>query len=119
MQREIDSIQHDRRDQKNFVSFTEQNCPGYKLKKDIVQFVVRETILESGPSIFDLVDRSLYEKYRCEISDCFENPEFLVDVLRYVYDDSYRSVVESITSYLDKFGQESGIKEFLDELRAG
>jgi hypothetical protein len=119
MQREIGPIQPDRRDKKRFASSAEQNCYGYKLKKDIVQFVVKQIILESGPSVFDLVNRSLYEKYRCEISDCFENPGYLVDVLRYVYDGSYHTVAKSIANNLDRFSHESGIKEFLDEIRVG
>ena len=52
MSREIESVQRDRRDQKRFASFTEPSYYGYKLKNDIVQFVVKRAILESGPSVF-------------------------------------------------------------------
>ncbi|MGI0009510.1 MAG: hypothetical protein ACRD92_07815 [Nitrosopumilaceae archaeon] len=117
MQREFKPIQGDVKSQERFSSSTKLDVTGYQLKKEIVLFVVRQTILESGSSIFEMVNRSLFEKYRCEISDCFEKPEYLSDVLRYVFDSSHHIVIESITKNLDKFAQESGIKEFLDKIR--
>ena len=87
----------------------------YQLKKSVVLFVLRQSLLESGSEAFELVNRSLFEKYRYGISDCFENPGYLVNVLRYVYEGSYSEVIESIKKSLDKFSQESTIKEFLEE----
>ena len=88
----------------------------YHLKKTVVLFVLRQSLLESGREAFEMVNRSLYEKYRCEISDCFEKPEYLIDVLRYVYEGSYETVVESMKQSLDKFAQEGAIKEFLEKI---
>jgi len=99
-----------RKDQKIFNSSIELGKNGYALKKDVVIFVIKRSILESGTEAFELFNRSLLEKYRCEISDCFEKPEYLVDVLKYVYDGSYIIVVESIKRSLDKFVEEKTIK---------
>lgn len=88
----------------------------YQLKKSVVLFVLRQSLLESGKETFELVNRSLFEKYRCEISDCFENPRYLVDVLKYVYDESYVEIIESITRSLDEFSQDGAMKGFLDGL---
>lgn len=92
----------------------ESNNDVYSLKKTVVLFVLRQSILETGREAFEMIKRSLYEKYHCEIDDCFEKPEYLVDVLKYVYDGSYIVVVESMKQSLDKFAQESVIKEFLE-----
>lgn len=89
----------------------------YRLRKDVTIFVLKQTLLETGIEEFEMVERSLYEKYRYELSDCFENPECLSDVLRYVYDGSYAKIVESIGQKLDRFAQEVGIKEFLEKIR--
>lgn len=89
---------------------------GYQLQKDVVLYVLKQSILEYGTDAFDLVNRSLFEKYHCEISDCFEKPEYLVDVFRYVYDGSYTAIVESIKLALHKFAEERSIKEFLKKL---
>lgn len=117
MQREIDPIQNEVKFQERFTSSDKLYSNGYQLEKEIVLFVVRQTILESGSSVFEMVNRSLFEKYRCEISDCFEKAEYLSDVLRYVFDGSYQTIIESITKNLDRFAQESGIKEFLDKIK--
>ena len=117
MQREFEPIQNDVTTQIASSSSVNLDISGYQLKKDIVTFVVKQTILKSGSSVFDLVNRSIFEKYRCDITDCFENPEYLCDVLRYVFEDSYHAVVESVVKNLERFSQESGIKEFLDKIR--
>jgi len=99
-----------------FTSYDSSNNDAYQLKKTVVLFVLRQSLLESGREAFEMVNRSLFEKYRCEISDCFEKPEYLVDVLKYVYDGSYTAVVESMKRSLDKFAQEGAIKEFLEKI---
>ena len=88
----------------------------YQLKKDVVLFVLRKSLLETGSEAFEMVNRSLFQKYRCELSDCFEKPEYIVDVLKYVYDGSYSEIIESINRSLDKFAQEDEIKEFLEKI---
>ena len=117
MQREIDPIQNEVKPQESFTSSARLDRTGYQLKKEIVLFVVKRTILESGSPVFEMVNRSLFEKYRCEISDCFEKPEYLSDVLRYVFDGSYHTIIKSITKNLERFSQENGIKEFLEKIR--
>jgi len=105
--------------QNAFTSHTASKRDSYELKKDIVLYVLKNSLLESGVEIFEMVNRSLLEKYRCEISDCFEKPEYLSDVLKYVYDGSYQIVVESIKRNLSRFANENGIKEFVKVLEAG
>ena len=114
MQKAIGLAQN--KNQTIFISTDASGDDVYHLKKSVVLFVLRQSLLESGREAFDMVIRSLYEKYRCEISDCFEKPEYLVDVLRYVYDGSYETIVESMKQSLDKFAQEGAIKEFLEKI---
>jgi len=104
------------KNQDMFTSPDEFKNDVYHLRKTVVLFVLRQSILETGREAFEMVTRSLFEKYQCEISDCFEKPEYLVDVLKYVYDGSYTAVVESMKRSLDKFAQEGTIKEFLEKI---
>lgn len=92
-------------------------CTGYKLKKDVVLCILNRTLLELGAEAYDMVNRSLYEKYRCDISECYEKPEYLVDVLRYVCDGSYHPLMESLMKNLGMFAKEDGIKEFVHVLK--
>jgi len=116
MQRRTIQDNSPQKHQKACTSHTVPNDGAYELKKDIVLYVLKQSLLESGEVIFEMVNRSLLEKYRCEISDCFEKPEYLSDVLKYVYDGSYHKVVESIKKNLNKFSHENGIKEFVEVL---
>ena len=102
--------------QDTFAPPAESGNNGFHLKKDVVLFVLRQSLLESGREAFEMVHRCLFEKYRCEFSDCFEKPEYLVDVLKYIYDGSYTAIIESIKQNLDRFSQESTIKEFLEKI---
>ena len=88
----------------------------YDLKTGVVLYVIRQSLLESGREAFELVNRSLFEKYRCELSDCFEKPEYLRDVLNYVFNGSHAKVIESMKRNLDKFAHEGSIKEFLEKI---
>ena len=111
---DLDKSQH--KYQENLTSSGKLDSNVYQLKKEVVLFVLKQSLLESGTKSFEMVTRSLFEKYRCDISDCFEKPEYLSDVLKYVYDGSYMTFVESIRKKLDKFSKESGIKEFLEKI---
>ena len=118
MQREKFQEQGRQNYQNASTSYTVFNSEAIELKKDIVLYILKQSILESGEATFELVNRCLFEKYHCEISDCFEKPKYLSDVLRYVYDDVHTKVFESIKKNLDKFSQENGIKEFVELLEA-
>lgn len=116
MQKETSLNQSHHKRQKNSTSSDKLDSDVYQLKKAVVLFVLKQSILESGMVAFEMVNRSLFEKYRCDISDCFEKPEHLSDVLKYVFDGSYGAIVESIKKNLNKFSQENGIKEFLEKI---
>ena len=117
MQRGISLDNDKKKVQENLPSSKQLEFSGYKLKKAVVLYVLNRTILESGPEAYDMINRSLYEKYRCEISECFERPEYLVDVLRYVFDGSYNVLTESLMKNFERFAKEDGIKEFLEIIR--
>jgi len=118
MQEKSSLVQSQKAYQSNFIPSSISDCDAYELKKDIVLYILKQSLLESGEAIFEMVNRSLREKYCCEVLDCFEKPEYLIDVLRYVYDGSYHRVVESIKKNLIKFSHESGIREFVEVLEA-
>ena len=116
MQRRTIKNKSQQNHQKASASHPVTNTDVYELKKEIVLYILKQSLLESGVAVFEMVNRSLFEKYRCEISDCYEKPQYLSDVLKYVYGMAYTKVVESIKKNLSKFSQEDGIKEFVDLL---
>ena len=103
MQRGVSLDKNQRKSDDRFASSKKLNSQGYQLKKGVVVYVLNKTLLGSGVEAYDMVNLSLYEKYHCYISDCFEKPEYLVDVLRFVFDGSYHTVTESLAKNLERF----------------
>src|SRR3990172_7949235 len=118
MQKKSSLDQNQKKYQSNFIPSSISNDDSYELKKSIVLYVLKQSLLESGETIFEMVNRSLLEKYGCGILDIFEKLEYLSDVLKYVYCGSYHKVVESIKKNLSPFSHESRIKEFVEVLEA-
>lgn len=103
--------------QNTIPSSGESDSNGYELQKEVILFVVRRSLLEFGIEAFEMFNRSLIEKYRCDISDCIERPNYLLDVLKYVYDSSGMKIIESINERLRDFAEDKKIHEFLEKLR--
>ena len=70
----------------------------------------------SGPQYFSVLAR-LARDYECKIADCFEHPEYLKDVLKNVYDDSYGKILDDLEADLGEITSEKEIKDFLNALR--
>lgn len=70
----------------------------------------------SGPQYFSVLAR-LERDYECKIADCFEHPEYLKNVLKDVYDESYGAILDDLESDLGDVTSEKEIKDFLKALR--
>jgi hypothetical protein len=70
----------------------------------------------SGPQYFSVLAR-LERDYECKIADCFEHPEYLKNVLKNVYGDSYGKILDDLESDLGEITSEKEIKDFLNVLR--
>lgn len=84
-----------------------------EIKKALLTISVRESLLEIGKPVLDEVERALYSNYKCFISDCLDNPEFLKQILQDLYGNASLNVIESIHKHLDEYDNIKPIKEFL------
>lgn len=83
------------------------------MKKTIVILAVEEALERMGEPVLEQVYSKLYSKHRCYLTDCYEKPEYLNDVLKDVFGGSYKTIIESIEENLEDFASEEPIKEFL------
>lgn len=87
-----------------------------KVKRALVTFAVEQALLEFGtPALKEAASR-LFDYYHCEISDCFEKPEYLKKVLKDLYGNSYTVILESIKKNLEEFAFQEPIQGFLRQL---
>lgn len=70
----------------------------------------------NGPQYFLALSR-LERDYDCKIADCFDHPEYLKNVLKDVYENSYDRILDDLEAEMGEIVSEKEIKDFLNALR--
>jgi hypothetical protein len=86
------------------------------VRKALVTLYIEKTLLDIGKPVYDKVTRRLYTKYHCYLSDCYDHPEYLDEVLKKLFGNSSRVMVESISRQLEEFNNYDKIKRFLEAI---
>src|SRR6267143_6866655 len=86
------------------------------IRKSLVSLAIEQTLIEIGGHTLETVTRRLFEKYHCYLPDCYETPEYLKEILKELFEDSYSEIIGSIKTRLDEFSSEVHIAEFLLQL---
>ncbi|HJT10334.1 MAG TPA: hypothetical protein VJ771_06065 [Candidatus Nitrosotalea sp.] len=88
----------------------------YQPKKVFVDMAIQKALLESGPVTLEKVSNRLFEIYHSHLSDCYDNPEYLREVLKDTFGDSYVKIVKAIKTYLENVSYHKQIEVFLLKL---
>ena len=88
-----------------------------KAMKAIVILAVEHTLLKIGKKTLEKVQEEMHQKYKCDISDCYEHPEYLSKILKDLFGVSYHEVVRDVNKYLDEFAYQRPIAEFLAKIK--
>jgi hypothetical protein len=89
---------------------------GISVDTALVTLSIEETLLDMGKPVYDNVAKSLYEKYHCNLPDCFKKPEYLKAVLKDLYEESYDEIIHSIKQDLGEFAYKKNMKTFMQVL---
>ncbi len=84
------------------------------VKKALVSLSIEKTLLDIGKPTYDKVARELYDRYHCYLPDCYEHPEYLSEILKELYGNSHKVIVESIRKQLEEFSYHQPIARFLE-----
>lgn len=87
-----------------------------QMKKTMVLLALKNTLLELGIEEYDKVIDLLQKEYNCTLEDCYQNPENLKRVLKNLYGDSYRDILNSLSENMKSALSQESIKEFLEVL---
>ena len=82
----------------------------------IVGWTIELVLLNLHPSFKDEVEQKLSEYHRCTVYDCYKHPEYLVQVIKELYGNSYRAITDSIKLKLRPFGTYEPVKSFFDKI---
>ncbi|MGB9002581.1 MAG: hypothetical protein WCC52_02095 [Nitrosotalea sp.] len=78
---------------------------------------IERTLLQIGKPVFDKVESQFREKYQCSIIDCYDHPQYLNEVLREVFGNSYSDITRSIEEFLNEFRYEYPIEMFIEKIK--
>ena len=91
-------------------------CSDVAMKKNLVILAIGKTLIDIDSRRYTEVSKLLGEKYGVALSDCYENPKYLREVLEDLYGNSYKFLVNSIKEKLTDFPDHLEISNFLDVL---
>ncbi len=83
------------------------------VKKALVTLVIQEALIEVSKVMFELVFERLRKDYNCYVSDCYNHPEYLKDILKDFDDEFYHLIFNKIAKKLEKYSYQKQVKEFL------
>lgn len=84
--------------------------------KSVVGFAIEKSLLEMGSPILDTVASRLFNQHNCLISDCYEHPEYLTEVLKELFGNAHGSITNSIKMNLEAYAHQKPIHAFLERL---
>lgn len=84
-----------------------------QIKKALVTITIEKILLEMGKPVLDTFTKKLYKNYSCFIPDCYDNPEYLSQVLTEMYGNSSKTIVSEIMTDLEEFSDQKPIANFI------
>ena len=84
--------------------------------KSIIDIAIEQSLLEISTTALDTITNCLFNEYKCFLSDCYKNPEYLSKILKGLFGNSYTAIVETIRKNLGEYIQQKPIREFLEQL---
>ena len=87
-----------------------------QMKKTMVTLALKNTLLELGVQEYDKVMSLLQKDYNATLEDCYENPEYLKQILKDLFGDSYEDILNSLNENMKDISTQKEIKDFLQVL---
>lgn len=86
------------------------------MKKTMVTLALKNTLLELGVQEYDKVMSLLQKDFNSTLEDCYENPEFLKQILKDLFGDSYEDILSALNENMKEISTQKEIKDFLQVL---
>jgi two-component system chemotaxis response regulator CheY/two-component system response regulator (stage 0 sporulation protein A) len=89
-----------------------------QMKKTMVTLALKNTLLELGIEEYDKVISLLQKDHNCTLEDCFENPEYLKNILKNLFGESYPDILNSLSENMKSIPSQQSVQEFLQVLNS-
>ena len=87
-----------------------------QMKRTMITLAIKNTFLELGLEEYDKIVLMLQKDYNCSLEDCYDNPEYLKQVLKDLLGDSYNDVLNSLKENIQNISSNKTTLNFLDAL---
>jgi len=87
-----------------------------QMKKTMVTLALKNTLLELGIQEYDKIVSLLQKDYSCTLEDCYENPEYLRNILKDLFGDSYPDILNSLSENMKDILSQQSVKDFFQIL---
>ena len=87
-----------------------------KMKKTMVTLALKNTLLELGIEEYDKVISLLQKDHSCTLEDCFENPQYLRNILKSLFGESYPDILNSLSENMKNISSQQSVKDFVQVL---
>ena len=84
-----------------------------QIKKALIAITIERVLLEMGKPVLDAFTKKLYKNYNCYIPDCSDHPEYLTQVLKEMYGNSYKTIISPMIDDLKEFSHQKFISNFI------
>ncbi|HSD05155.1 MAG TPA: hypothetical protein VLB45_05315 [Nitrosopumilaceae archaeon] len=84
-----------------------------QIKKAILSLAIEQGLLDMGRPVHEAVIGRLYKSYKCYLPDCGDHPEYLNKILKDLYGNCYKTIIDSITKHLTEFSNRKQIEDFI------
>jgi len=86
------------------------------MKKIMVTLAIKNTLLELGIHEYDKIVSLLQKEHSCTLEDCYENPEYLRNILKDLFGDSYPDILNSLSENMKEILTHQTVKDFFQVL---
>ena len=84
-----------------------------KVRKGLVSVAIEKALLDIGNGPYDKVVEELHKRYNCYLTDCYEHPEYLKQILEELFGSSHKVIIYAIQKTLKEFSGQEQIARFL------
>jgi len=85
----------------------------YTITKVLVFLSVEKALREINDTVFDKVVEVLKEKYNSYLYDCYDHPEYLNQILKNYFGNSFVAITDTIKKYLAEYSSRKKVNHFI------
>jgi len=86
----------------------------YTITKVLVFLSVEKALREINNTVFEKVTEILKEKYNSYLYDCYDHPEYLNQILKAFFGDSFVAITNTIKKYLAEYLNRKQVNRFIE-----